>query len=76
MYLYNLLAAGVAEDTKNCMGKTFKTISVASKLPQTLRLYTFRPLWPKNLQSPSAQIPEHPGSNHSQSLMASNFAAF
>ena len=30
---------------------------------------------PKSLQAPSARIREHPGLNHSQSLMASNFAA-
>ena len=31
--------------------------------------------WPRPLSNQSARIPVVPGSNHSQSLMASNFAA-
>ena len=41
---------------------------------QTLPLYTLRSLRPKSMQAPSAQIGLCLESNHSQSLMASNFA--
>ena len=35
-------------------------------------MHTLRPLQPKIVHPPSAQIRVHPGSNHSQSLIASN----
>ena len=37
-------------------------------------MHTLQPLRPKSVKAPSAQIRVRLGSNHSESLMASNFA--